>query len=95
MVADPFHRGDQIYLRNEKLISKNRSLQSECRRTGNPVPPPRLVYLVTGTFDLDAFLASGREAFGDVTQTCERNGIRAESFASSLSDLELRLCITH
>jgi SAM-dependent methyltransferase len=54
------------------------------RKTGLPIPPPRLVHLVAGTDDVHWFVASGALAVRGMRNVLERHGLAVESFSAIL-----------
>lgn len=53
-------------------------------KKGLPIPPPHLIYLVTGTEDVSRFLGSGVDAVRCIRETLEKNGLRLEDFGAIL-----------
>ncbi len=72
------------YLANRELVSRNRKLRTLAGKNGVPLPPPRLIYLVSGRFDLANFIDGGAESFGFMTQALQQSGYAVESFESIL-----------
>jgi SAM-dependent methyltransferase len=48
------------------------------QRSGMPIPPPRLIHLVSGTYDVDWFLESGAMAARSLRATLEKQGLKLE-----------------
>ncbi len=61
---------------SRRLRERVRSLPVRAaNRGGIPIPPPRLIYLVSGTEDAAWFLAAGRRGFDALTSILARNGV--------------------
>lgn len=69
-----------VFLRDRwvarKFVSTNRTIRHRGADDGLPVPPVKLIRLVTGVPDIRGFLQSGKAGALTVLDTLESNGIR-------------------
>ncbi len=77
-----------VYLRDQWIARKFVFSNLECRRKGAedgwPIPPVKLIRLVTGTPDIRGFLETGAIGAATVLHTLESNGIRIADLDSVL-----------
>jgi SAM-dependent methyltransferase len=75
-------------VRRESVRARDRvrgwPIRAACRRQGLPLPPGRLMHLVTGAEDVAWFLDSGGAAARGLRTVLDRNGLALESFQSVL-----------
>jgi SAM-dependent methyltransferase len=67
-----------------RLRKKNRQWIKRGAPDGLPVPPPHLVNLVAGHFDIDAFYRNGRVGADCIRAILQKNGIEMRRFLSIL-----------
>jgi SAM-dependent methyltransferase len=67
-----------------RLRKKNRQWIAEGAPDGLPIPPPRLVNLVAGHFDIDAFYRNGRMGADCIRAILQKNGIEMRRLLSIL-----------
>jgi SAM-dependent methyltransferase len=61
------------YVHDRDVRRRNRLFAAAC---DEPLPPPRLVYLVGGVHDLEAYYSGGQAAVDEMTALLVRNGVR-------------------
>lgn len=67
------------YRRDRTLRRSNARLASRPGPDGLPLPPPRLVYAVSNSFDVEAFFRDGERAARSLAALLERNGVEIAS----------------
>lgn len=67
------------YLGQSELRARNARLLASGTPDGLPLPPPRLVYFVTGAYDLQRFLDNGTLGAECIRSVLRRNGYEIES----------------
>ena len=73
------------YLTDFGLWAKNRELlRLREQEDGIPYPPPGLIYLVTGEYDIDRFLKNGKLGAECISSILTRNGFEIKSFCAIL-----------
>jgi SAM-dependent methyltransferase len=65
------------YARDRDVRRRNRFFAADCDA---PLPPPRLVYLVGGVHDLEAYYRGGKAAVEAIMTLLVRNGFRPQDF---------------
>jgi len=69
-----------VFLRDSwvarKFVTTNRAIRRRGAEDGSPIPPVKLIRLVTGVPDIQGFLQSGKAGAVTVLDTLESNGIR-------------------
>ena len=76
-------RGLTSLAKPRTLLSTLRSRIAEAP-DGLPIPPPRLTYLVAGTYDVECFLTFGRRGADAILRMLARNGIDINRFGAML-----------
>ncbi len=69
---------------NPFVILKNTRYLRTTTSDGIPIPPLRLIVLVTGNADIPAFLEGGKLAVQSITGILEKNGLDIENFQTIL-----------
>lgn len=71
-------------LLSPRLLAGNSQYRRRGAPDGQPIPPSRLIYLVSGAYDIDWFLTLGERGAHAIRETLARNGVAIESMGSLL-----------
>src|SRR5262249_52972949 len=72
------------YLMNFEVRSRNARFRQRGAPDGLPIPPPQLVYLVTGQYDAEAFYHNGALGAACIRGILQNNGLAIDAFESIL-----------
>jgi len=72
------------YLLDAKTRSRNARFRARVATDGLPLPPPKLIYLVTGQFDAEAFYNSGILGAACIHEILNRHGVDTKTFGKAL-----------
>lgn len=72
------------YRKNRETREADEEFLAAGAPDGLPLPPPELIYLVTGQFSSRAFFQNGVEGAAAIRRTVETAGLRMENFGSIL-----------
>ena len=62
------------YLLDSKTRHRNARCKTQMAPDGLPMPPPKLIYLVTGQFDVEAFFQNGVRGVNCIQDILSRHG---------------------
>ena len=72
------------YLFDVKTQNRNARFKGRCAPDGFPMPPPKLIYLVTGQFDAEAFYNNGLLGVTCIREILRRHGLDVNAFSKVL-----------
>jgi len=73
-----------MYLINIGLVIRNAKIKKKGSPDGLPIPPLKLIFLVTDWYDIEKFLENGHNAFIYIKDTLSKNGIDIKNFKKIL-----------
>jgi len=78
-----FHRQTKYFL-DSTARHRNARFNTQNALDGLPMPPPKLIYMVTGQFDAEAFYQNGVIGATCIQDILSRHGLELNSFAKML-----------
>jgi SAM-dependent methyltransferase len=72
------------YVMDAGVRARNREYSLKGAADGFAFPGPRLIYLVTGQFEIEGFIANGAVGKESITKTLAKNGFKMEDFKTVL-----------
>jgi SAM-dependent methyltransferase len=73
-----------VYALNIKLKMSNKRYRKQGASDGLPLPSARLVYLVSGQYNVEAFYNNGIQGFECIKAVLRKNGLYADTFKNIL-----------